>query len=343
MGGPRRKGGVDSRRAACLGCEPVSPDPGAAGWDGGRRAVPTGAVGTMMDDTRQAGELASRARVVTPEDPAYPAAVRARVPDAGPLWVVGRLPERCVTLVGSRRADLGGLRAARALAGELARAGWAVASGGATGCDAAAHEGALDAGGETVVVLASGLARPYPREHAALFERAARSGAVVTPFAPEEGPLPAHFHRRNRILAALGAATVVVRAGARSGALSTASYARRYGRPVLAVPGSPDCAPAAGSNELLRGGCPIVLDARDVLERLGQPVVPFSGPAAGAAAHRDRLLDLLAGGEPAGADELAAASGLGAGEVAARLGLLEAAGAVARLTDGRFRLPAGRG
>jgi DNA processing protein len=288
-------------------------------------------------------DLTRRARVVAPEDPGYPVAVRTLVPDAGPLWIVGRIPEQCVTLVGSRRTDLGGLRTARELAAELARAGWAVASGGATGCDAAAHAGALDAGGTTVVVLASGLARPYPREHRGLFERAAESGAVVTPFAPEVEPLPAHFHRRNRILAALGAATVVVRAGARSGALSTASYARRYGRPVLAVPGSPTCAQAVGSNELLRGGCPVALDARDVLQRMGAALPVRSPRRASAVASGDRLLELLAGGEPAGADELAAASGLGAGEVAVRLGLLEAAGAVARLTDGRFQAPVERG
>ncbi|MBN1770969.1 MAG: DNA-processing protein DprA [Deltaproteobacteria bacterium] len=296
-----------------------------------------------MEGTRQTIELVSQARMVVPEDPAYPASVRELVPGAGPLWIVGRLPERCVTLVGSRRADLGGLRTARALAAELVRAGWTVASGGATGCDAAAHEGALEAGGTTVVVLASGLARPYPREHVGLFERAAAAGAVVTPFAPEVEPLPAHFHRRNRILAALGAATVVVRAGARSGALSTASYARRYGRPVLAVPGSPTCVQAAGSNELLRGGCPVALDARDVLRRLGLPASPPRRSGTGGGTRGDRLLELLAGGEPAGADELAAASGLGAGEVAVRLGLLEATGAVARLTDGRFQASVGRG
>lgn len=296
-----------------------------------------------MEGTRQTIDLVSQARVVTPEDPGYPAAVGALVPDAGPLWIVGRLPERCVTLVGARRADIGGLRTARALAGELACAGWTVVSGGATGCDAAAHEGALEAGGTTVVVLASGLARPYPREHLGLFARAAATGAVVTPFAPEVEPLPAHFHRRNRILAALGAATVVVRAGARSGALSTASYARRYGRPVAAVPGSPTCAQAEGSNELLRGGDSVVLDVRDVLRLVGASAPCATRRAAGVPAVGDRLLELLAGGEPAGADELAAASGLGAGEVAARLGLLEAAGAVARLTDGRFQASVGRG
>lgn len=296
-----------------------------------------------MDGTAESFELLEGARVVLPGDPGYPETVRTLVPGAGPLWIAGRLPERCVTLVGARRADLGGLRTARGLAVELARAGWAVASGGATGCDAEAHEGALEAGGATVVVLASGLARPYPREHVGLFRRAIASGAVVTPFAPEVGPLPANFHRRNRILAALGAATVVVRAGARSGALSTASYARRYGRPVLAVPGSPTCAQAAGSNDLLRGGCGVVLTARDVLERLGHAVGAPVGGAEGRSARGDRLLDLLSGGEPAGADELAAASGLGAGEVAARLGLLEAAGLVARLADGRFQAAAGRG
>ena len=318
----------------------------------------------MESDVAQIGEwLQARARRLGPDDAGYPAVLGELRPGAGPIWVVGEPPARCVAVVGSRQADLGGLQAARALGQGLAAAGWAVVSGGAVGCDAAAHEGALAAGGATVVVLGSGLARPYPRENANLMRRAAEAGAVLTPYAPEVAALPGHFHRRNRIIAALGAATVVVRAGHRSGALDTAAHALRLGRPVLAVPGSPGCASAEGSNRLLREGCPVVLEAADVLRAVAErrgvgargPTVGYvSRLRRGGAADReprvgeeqrsrsqggdDPLLVLIGGGEPAGADDLAAASGMAAGEVAARLGMLEAEGKVARLSDGRFRV-----
>jgi len=330
--------------------------------------------------------LLERARRLGPSDAGYPPALRAVAADAPTLWVAGELPERCVTVVGTRRSDLGGLQAARELGRGLAAAGWAVVSGGAVGCDTAAHQGALEAGGRTVVVLGSGLLRPYPRENLELLLRAAGAGAVLSPFPPETEPLPALFHRRNRVLAALGAATVVVRAGKRSGALSTADHARRLGRPVLAVPGSTTCAAAEGSNLLLRGGCPVVLDASDVLraieggaverwsgravvggdERAAErssgravagkepagpaPDVDYAPAAPRSASSRaverpsgretegsDPLLELLGGGEAAGADELAEASGLGAAEIVARLGRLEIEGRVARAADGRFR------
>ncbi|MBI5490840.1 MAG: DNA-protecting protein DprA [Deltaproteobacteria bacterium] len=318
--------------------------------------------------------LLERARRLGPSDEGYPPALRAAAADAPTLWVAGELPERCVTVVGTRHPDLGGLQAARELGRGLAAAGWAVVSGGAVGCDTAAHQGALEAGGRTVVVLGSGLLRPYPRENLELLLRAAGAGAVLSPFPPETEPLPALFHRRNRVLAALGAATVVVRAGKRSGALSTADHARRLGRPLLAVPGSTTCSVAEGSNLLLRGGCPVALDASDVLRAIegaarGRAVERSSGravagkepagpapdvgyaPAAsdsasGRAVGRpsgrgevlgDPLLDLLGGGEAAGADELAEASGLGAAEIVARLGRLEIEGHVTRAADGRFR------
>jgi DNA processing protein len=312
-------------------------------------------------------ERMAQARRLEPTDPAYPQALREAPGEPGPLWVLGEIPARCVAVVGTRKPDLGGLQAARALARELAAAGWTVVSGGALGCDTAAHEGALEAGGRTVVVLGSGLARPYPRENLGLFLRAAGAGAVVSPFPPEAEALPGMFHRRNRILAALGAAVVIVRAGVRSGALSTAEHARRLGRPVLVVPGATTCSAAAGSNLLLREGCAPALDATDVLRAIdaapaGRTLPAGYAPAgtssrgevrraeraaversAGAPTEEDPLLALIGGGEAAGADELAAASGMAAAEVASRLGRLEIEGRVARLADGRFRAAASGG
>ena len=115
-----------------------------------------------------------RARALQPADEGYPAALRDAAVGAPTLWVAGEIPERCVAVVGTRRPDLGGLRAARELGRGLAEAGWAVVSGGAVGCDAEAHLGALEAGGKTVVVLGSGLLKPYPRENLELMLRAAR-------------------------------------------------------------------------------------------------------------------------------------------------------------------------
>jgi DNA processing protein len=270
------------------------------------------------------------ARIVHFSEPGYPAAL-GDLEDAPPvLWVLGHLPEvaaRRVAIVGTRAPDGYGLAQALRLAGGCARAGCWVISGGARGIDAAAHEGALSCAGRTLVVLGSGLDVPYPGEHRDLFARVVKGGGAVV----SELPLGARatrgtFPRRNRLIAALGEALVVVQAGERSGALLTAADARRLGRSVLAVPGPVDRTPSAGVHRLLRAGATLCEGPADVLAALGmeavpEPVTPREPPGA----EGERVLRVLGDG-PAPFDEIAARSGLSLARAAEVLLTLEIQG-----------------
>jgi DNA processing protein len=172
---------------------------------------------------------------------------------------------RAVAIVGSRAASPYGRAMAGRLAGDLARLGMVVVSGLARGIDGAAHRAALEAGGATVAVLPGGLDAVTPRHHAELAETIAARGTLMTERETGGPGHPAAFVTRNRLIAALGAATVVVEAAARSGALSTARAARRLRRPVLAVPGDVDRETARGCHRLLREGAALCEDAADVL------------------------------------------------------------------------------
>ncbi|APR75506.1 Rossmann fold nucleotide-binding protein Smf [Minicystis rosea] len=216
---------------------------------------------------------------IPPTDPSYPAALgalgRAERPPPT-IFVRGALPASTgVAVVGTREPSAEAVAFTRALAGELAREGIAVWSGGAFGIDAAAHEGALEAGGITVVVAGGGLDRPYPPKHRELFERVlARGGALVARVPDGTPPMPAHFLARNEVLAALTSATVVVQAGLASGARSTAAAARRLGRTLCVVPHPPWDGRGHGcAVELTRGAIP-VLGSADVLAALGRPPPP---------------------------------------------------------------------
>ena len=199
----------------------------------------------------------------------WPAALRELPRPPERLWVRGSLPAEPagVAVVGTRAATEEALDLAEQLGRDLAASGLVVYSGGALGIDGAAHRGALSAGGTTVAVLAGGLDRPYPPEHAELFERiVAGGGALLAEVPPGERPRPGRFLARNRLLAALAQAVVVVQAPARSGALSTARKARDYGRPLFVVPFSPLEPRAEGGLALLaRGEARVCLSARDVL------------------------------------------------------------------------------
>ncbi len=187
----------------------------------------------------------------------------------------------CLALVGSRAATAYGLATARRLARELAANDVCIVSGLARGIDAAAHRGALDAGGHTVAVLGSGHARLYPRGHEGLAARIVeQGGAVLSEHRPEQGPRPFLFPRRNRVVAGMCQAVLVVAAGARSGALITADWALLEGRPVMAVPGPIGSIDAGGVNRLIQQGAPLVRDAADVLARLQLPVRPAAAPPA---------------------------------------------------------------
>ncbi|HET7568925.1 MAG TPA: DNA-processing protein DprA [Gaiellaceae bacterium] len=245
----------------------------------------------------------------------------------------GLLARPAVAVVGARACSGYGAGVARTLGRELASAGLVVVSGLARGVDAEAHRGALEAGGATVAVLGCGVDRDYPAAHAELARRIADTGLVVSEYAPGVEPAPWRFPARNRIVAGLSAATVVVEARERSGALITADLALEEGREVFAVPGEITSALSAGANALLKLGAAPLTAAADVLAAFG-----IDAAAAAAPEPEGRAGELLAlvREAPLGADELARRSGLGAGEVARTLVQLELAGLVAT-ADGVYR------
>jgi DNA processing protein len=193
--------------------------------------------------------------------------------DAPPILfsrgVMTEADELAVAIVGTRHATAYGTRQADRIAYGLAKAGVTVVSGLARGIDAAAHEGAISAGGRTIAVLGGGLGQLYPAEHAGLADAVSAHGAVISEYAPYAKPRGGMFPQRNRIIAALSIATLVVEAPDRSGALITARQAGELGRDVLALPGAVTSRASRGANQLIREGATLVQTVDDVLESLG--------------------------------------------------------------------------
>jgi DNA processing protein len=244
------------------------------------------------------------------------------------------LEHAAVAVVGARACSPYGSQVARMLGRELAAAGLVVVSGLARGVDGEAHRGALEAGGITVAVLGCGIDRDYPAAHAELAGRICERGLVVSEYEPGVEPAPWRFPARNRIIAGLAAATVIVEARERSGALITADFALEDGREVFAVPGEITSTLATGTNRLLGQGATPLTSADDVLELFGlaasqRPATPVLG--ADAASVVERLTEAAAS-----ADELARATGLAPGPLAAALIELELAG-LATEAEGRYR------
>jgi DNA processing protein len=205
------------------------------------------------------------------DEPAYPAALR-NIADPPPvLTLLGRielLAGRDLAIVGARNASGNGRYLATQLARELSDRGLTVVSGLARGIDTAAHQGGLDGPGSTIAVLGSGIDIVYPPENAELQARIAAAGLLVSERAPGTPPLARHFPRRNRIIAGLASAVLVVEAASRSGSLMTARLAAAEGREVMAVPGSPLDPRHAGTNQLLRDGAALVTGIEDVMAAL---------------------------------------------------------------------------
>lgn len=284
-------------------------------------------------------------RLVNASSDEFPVQLRDVTGMPSALWLRGRIDAGdalAVALVGARRATAYGLEQAERLAGDLARRGVTIVSGLARGIDAAAHRGALEAGGRTVAVIPSGLDAITPRHHRPLAAEIAARGTLLSEWAhgdPRGRPV---FVQRNRLIAALASATVVVEAAERSGALSTAAAASRLRRPVLAVPGDVDRDTARGCHALLRRGAALCEQAADVLEAIGRAQAPADrgrssavsgaapaaiGPAATAEGRMLTALDQA----PRTVDMLAARSGLDVSEALAALLALQWAGvAVAR-------------
>lgn len=277
-------------------------------------------------------------RWLTPGDESYPELLGAVSDPPLGLFVRGELPEGpAAAVVGSRRATAYGRQVAELVAHQASLAGIAVISGMARGVDAAAHRGALAAGGRTVAVWGTGPDRVYPREHKSLAEEIATSGALVTEYPPGTEPRRHNFPQRNRIIAGMAPATVVVEAAARSGALVTARLALDEGREVFAVPGSILSELSVGPNALLRMGARPLLTPTDLLDELGVAKAP--GPATEqAAGDRSGVLGVLGPGESVDVDELARRTGSEVAELLAELLELELAGRIERAADGTYSL-----
>ncbi|MGO8686178.1 MAG: DNA-processing protein DprA [Candidatus Dormibacteria bacterium] len=289
-----------------------------------------------------------------PGDPGWPSALEDLAhlggsPRVRSLWVEGELPALPgVAVVGARRAGAAGLEAARRIGGDLGRRGVTVVSGFARGVDAAAHRGCLEAGGRTVAVLGCGLDAGYPPHRDGLRAEVARGGALVTEYELDDAPAAWHFPQRNRVIAALARAVVVVEAGTDSGALSTARWAADLGREVLAVPGSILGPASAGSNRLLRDGARPYLDLSDLADVVPECAIPVAstcrrrpvtleraaaGSGAGSEAPSSRLLAVL-GGEAVHRELLAGALELSASRLAVLLAEMELAGVIRSLPGG---------
>ena len=271
--------------------------------------------------------------------PAFPPLLAAIHDPPPQLYLRGEvgaelLARPSVALVGARACSAYGRSVARSLGRDLAAAGIVVVSGLARGVDGEAHRGALDGGGTTVAVLGCGVDRDYPAAHAELARRICASGGlVVSEYEPGVEPAPWRFPARNRIIAGLCSATVVVEARERSGALITADFALEEGREVLAVPGEITSALSAGANALLRLGATPVTSVADVLEVYGLEPAPARTDTLGPTAHA--LLAQLAS-QPLSADELFRASHVDPGAGAGALMALELAGRVTQ-EDGVYR------
>jgi DNA processing protein len=299
-----------------------------------------------FDPARMQDRLAGKGIVaVTPVDEAYPGPLRS-IPDPPPaLFVDGEIPEAVsVALVGSRKASATGIETARALGLVLAERGVCVVSGLALGVDAAAHEGAVEAGGLTVGVLGCGIDVVYPSRNRDLFRSVRRHGALVSEYYLGEAPLAWRFPARNRIIAGLAGNVVVVEAPEHSGALITAHHALDAGRDVWAVPGPPGLRECRGSNGLLADGAGVLWDIPEFVDTVAQEnrvlvADRTSGtprPLPAGLEGKEAAVLCGVGFEPRGADAVAKKSGVEMPEVLTSLALLELKGFVRRDGGGSY-------
>ncbi|WP_125775170.1 DNA-processing protein DprA [Antribacter gilvus] len=362
----------------------ILPVPAGGPAAGGRGPVPTGgaglaaatavepaavvtpdAVGRLLAGVRRwsgrlpgldpEGDLKVLARydgtLLVPGDPRWPAGLDdlgAISPFA--LWVrgsadLGALVARSVAVVGSRACTDYGAHVGGRLAAGLTHRGFTVVSGGAYGVDTAVHHGALAAGGPTVAFLAGGVDRLYPAGNSDLLRRTTEEGAVVSEVPPGSVPGKQRFLKRNRLIAAVTGATIVVEASVRSGALSTANHATRLFRPLGVVPGPVTSMASAGCHELLRQGAAVcVTDAAEAAELAGHAGVDAAPERQGETRPGDDLdpagravLDALPVRQAAAAEAVARVAGLSVMETLGALGILELRG-LAENQDGSWRL-----
>lgn len=281
--------------------------------------------------------VASGVTLITVDDDAYPQPLRELADPPLALWMRGNYQARdriAVSVVGPRKPTASGHRQTRTLALGLARAGACVVSGLARGIDTVAHEGALAANGRTVAVIGSGFDHLYPSENADLANRIANGcGCVISEYPLGTKPSAGTFPRRNRLVAALGLATLVIEAGYRSGALITARLAGELGREVLALPGPVDRPEHVGSNRLIRDGATLITNLDDIIEEI-PPLATMAAvadtepsaeehPRVQSLNERERQLYRLLSDDPRTVDDLQRVSSLPASAVSATLISLE--------------------
>jgi DNA processing protein len=277
--------------------------------------------------------------ILTLADTTYPPSLLEIADPPNVLYVRGNpalLRKRGLAMVGSRNATPQGLQTAENFARTLAAKGLTIISGLALGIDAAAHRGALAAGGETVAVIGTGADRLYPARNKDLALQIVEHGAIVSEFPLGTPVLAANFPRRNRIISGLSCGVLVVEAATESGSLITARLAGEQGREVFAIPGSIHSPVARGCHKLIRQGAKLVETANDVLEELGQFETIDSPDTASVASDENPVLAAL-GHDPCGLDQLVERTGLGADQLLGELLTLELAGQLACLPGNRYQ------
>jgi DNA processing protein len=276
--------------------------------------------------------------ILTLADPAYPQALLEIADPPSVLFVRGNpalLNQPGLAIVGSRNATPQGMQTAESFARHLASQNLTIVSGLALGIDAAAHQGALAAGGRTIAVIGTGADRLYPARNKELAGAIARHGAIVSEFPLGTPAAAANFPRRNRIISGLSRGVLVVEAAPESGSLITARLAAEQGRDVFAIPGSIHSPVARGCHQLIKQGAKLVETAQDVLEELGNVTTRPAMESFSDLAEMPLLTAL--GHDPCTLDELVERSGLGPDELAAQLLLLELEGRIAPLPGNRYQ------
>ena len=346
--------GRDLQRAARAAGGPAAlwraPDHRLARYLGGRGdAVPRAITARTAFRGAAAREALERRGIVHVAlgDPSFPPSLAATFDPPFGLFGTGAVAQTLarlvdwpvVAIVGSRRPTAVGRRFASALAADLVARGAVVVSGLARGIDSEAHQGALGAGGVTVAVLGSAVDRVHPRRNVQLASAIGESGAVLSEYWPGTDPTAWRFPARNRIVAGLADAVVVVEAADRSGALITADFALEHGTPVLAVPGWPGAEMSEGCNALIRSGAALCAGADDVVAEIPHAGWCDAPVPASATGHAAAVVAALAR-EPLGVDRLVRTCALPVGDVATALAELEMDGRVVREPGGLFRVVA---
>ncbi|MGH7943809.1 MAG: DNA-processing protein DprA [Opitutaceae bacterium] len=347
--------------------EELGGDPRAVFSAGRRRLEAVKGVGPVIAETidtwrsqvnlaREEDRMAkSGADFITTRDPGYPRLLKEiHDPPIG-LYRKGRhdFSHPCVAIVGSRRTTLYGQGVAKKFGAELARLGFCVVSGLARGIDTAAHDGALSVGGKTAAVLGTGIDIIYPPENLELYRRIEAAGAILSEFPFGRRADRQSFAMRNRIVAGMCDATIVVESDVDGGAMITARFAGEHGRLIFAVPGRIDQNTSAGCHQLIRDGATLMTSVDDLLGELSyldglrplpvgeKPAEAAAGRPANLSADEARVYECFRGGAILSPDAITGQTGLGAGELSSTLMMLELKRLVAKRVDGTFEARAG--